>query len=685
MAPYTHLYRLWPAALCLVNIANAASGHVYIPFSSPELDLVQDGSRTISDFFVPYLIQVRVGTPPQRVSLLISPSMTDTWVPDGTSSYCDNQYSGYADYWYDDDEDYSSNSVQRCVWGSFNASQSSTYKNANARYTDFDPPTFSGYAQGINATDKLAISVLAVDNYPLGVVNSASSWIGVLGLGNNYSSSTTGAGYYATILDRMVSSGQISTPAYSIWLDNEEGLSGSILFGAVDKSRYSGDLIRLNALNPHAENDKFSASVHSVNFTRSDEPGMQSTMISNDLPLDVTIGMGEIISFLPDDLASYMASLNGATLDTAANLYTIPCAAGSWSNGTVLSFRLGGLDGPLLEVRTSDLVIKPGVLTGQLSDNLFPSDKQKLNLGLQDDDTCVFGIQTWDTASTLSSRDGSYYSSSYITNRYYNLGNSFLRRSYMVFDVARQEIAVAPVVYRYPGPDQFSDVVEFADEYKSETPGSQYYCSVDFEDYCPEGSINCPGGGWSCEYDPDSGRGGPVGGDYYYGPSPFWRKLSILLGTFFGVFVMVALVTSGFLWARIIKKDRRTMGLARDEEKKLMGDVEGGGDAAAGLNPQQPMMTRAAAGPLPVIHEEEPSAPAPAAAAQVPSAAESREQRLSAPEMMPAPRSPSPLSDDGLGGARAEAASPVSERLGTPPADPKGKGKAVAEETGQAK
>ncbi|KAK3391831.1 aspartic peptidase domain-containing protein [Sordaria brevicollis] len=691
MAPYTQLHRLWPAALCLVNIANAASGHVKIPFSSPELDLVPDSSRTVSDFLVPYIIEVQVGTPLQKVSLLISTSMTDTWVPDGTSSLCDDQNPGYHDYYYDDEEEsYGSNTgrVSRCVWGYFNASQSSTYRNANARYTEFDPPTFSGVARGINATDKLAISDLTLDNYPLGMVYSASSWIGVLGLGNNYSStyySYRDSGY-PTILDRMISSGQISTKAYSIWLDDEEGLSGNILFGAVDKVRYSGDLVRLNADNPHAANNKFSTLVHSVNFTRSDESGMQSTMISNDLPLDVTIGMGEIISFLPDDLASYMASLNGAKLDKYANLYTIPCAATSWSNRTVFSFRLGGSDGPALEVHTSDLVIKPGVLTGQLSNSLSTTEKMTLNLGLEDHDTCVFGIQTWDTAATLYDGDGSQYSNSdYLNEKYYNLGNSFLRRSYMVFDVARQEIAVAPVVYKSFEASNLEDIVEFADEYMAETPESKYYCSLDFESYCPQLSINCPRGGWSCDTYRDSPDGYPDDENPYYAASSYWRMISYVLGAVFGLFVLVALVTSVVLWIRIIKKDRRTMGLPMEEEKRLMGDIEGGGDAAAGLNlqqqrQQQPNMT-GVTGALSVIHEEESSPTAPARADA------SHERGLSpAPGMMSAPpRSPSPLSDDGVGGSRAEAASPVSEKLGTPPTDPKGKGKAVADEIGQAR
>ncbi|KAJ4404116.1 hypothetical protein N0V85_004937 [Neurospora sp. IMI 360204] len=692
MPPYTLLRQLWPAVLCLVDIASATDGYVHLPFSRPQLkdlDLRQNGSRTLSDFVVPYLVQAQVGTPPQNFSLLISPTSTDTWVVDATTEYC-----SYANFWESD-------VVQKCVWGSFNKSQSSTYRTANSRYADFDTFAFSGLAQGTNFTDKLVIGDLTVDNYPMGLVNQANSWMGVLGLGYNDSTGTSyygdgTQGYYPTILDRMVSSGQISTPAYSIWLDNEEGTSGSLLFGAVDQSRYEGDLLRLSATDPHALSGKFSVSVHSINATRlgTGGDGSQQPLISNDLPLDVTIGMGELISFLPSDLVSQIASLTGATHDTTAGLYTIPCAADTFDNATLFAFRLGGEGGPLLQVPTSDLIIHPGVFTGQVSTDSSSSSGLNLPEG-----ACVFGIQTWD-ASTLTGR-----SSSSSSTNYYNLGNSLLRRSYFVFDLARQELAVAPAVFYSASSstlDQDQSTIITFTEYGATIPGSQYFCS-DYEYYCPKGSTNSGSGGGSTNGDPSS-----TGGyDDNYGMGN-WKTVSIALGVIFGTLILVGLVVAGLLWKRVLNKDRRTMGLP--EEKKLMDGGEEGDDATP-LGGQE-MMTPASGGAggagagagagassggpglLPMIREggeDDADSYLPAregeasGLTQVSPLDANREQRLSAPDsLMDAPRSPSPLSEDGMGGARAEAASPVSERLGTPPIEPKGKGKAVAEDIGRA-
>ncbi|KAH7631614.1 aspartic peptidase domain-containing protein [Sordaria sp. MPI-SDFR-AT-0083] len=747
MAPYALFRKLWPAALCLVEVASAADGYVHLPFSRPQLkdlDLGNNGSRTLSDYVVPYLVQAQVGTPPQDFSLLISPTSTDTWVVDATTEYCDPQY--YQHYY---NEDVESDNVHKCVWGSFNQSESSTYRNANSRYDEFDAVTFSDYARGTNFTDKLVVGDLTFDNYPMGLVDQSNSWMGVLGLGHNYSDTLTRSsyssdgtqGYYPTILDRMVSSGQISSPAYSIWLDSSEGASGSLLFGAIDKSRYTTDLLRVSATNPYALSGKFSVSVHSINTFRVGGPdgGRQGSLISNDLPIDVTIGMGELISFLPSDLVSNIASVVGATHDTTVGLYTIPCSAGI-STSARLTFRLGGEGGPLLLAETPDLIIKPGVFNGQVS-----ADKAtELNSRILDlpDDTCVFGIQTWDDADTLDTY-GSYSTSTGGTTSYYNLGNSLLRRSYLVFDLARQEFAVAPAAWVTDSPaspasssaksiDSSDDNIIPFSEYGAAIPESQYFCS-DYEYYCPDDSINRGGGGGGLTHGDDAS---PTDEDYYfYGMRSSWKPISIALGVIFGTLVLVGLVVAGVLWKRVLRKDRRTMGLniSRDEEKRLMdngGEGAGGGGGGGGGDAAQPMMMSPAAGDgaaaaggahgatvggaassggpglLPMIQEgreddADPYLYLPARENEVSQVSEvppvnehaNREQRLSAPDnLMDAPRSPSPLSEDGgMAGARAEAASPMSERLGTPPANEssrgkgKEKGKAVATENiGQA-
>lgn len=53
---------------------------------------------------------------------------------------------------------------------------------------------------------------------------------------------------YPTIVEDMVTQGKINSQAYSLWLDDLEALTGSILFGGIDLDKYTGSLITLPIL-----------------------------------------------------------------------------------------------------------------------------------------------------------------------------------------------------------------------------------------------------------------------------------------------------------------------------------------------------------------------------------------------------------------------------------------------------
>lgn len=48
-----------------------------------------------------------------------------------------------------------------------------------------------------------------------------------------------------TIYQEMVTQGIIDRSAYSLYLNDEEAFTGSILFGGVDSTKYTGDLVAL--------------------------------------------------------------------------------------------------------------------------------------------------------------------------------------------------------------------------------------------------------------------------------------------------------------------------------------------------------------------------------------------------------------------------------------------------------
>jgi hypothetical protein len=603
MALHTRLSLLAIGALT----ATTAAQHVLLPFSqhnSNDVNLSARGSKqtTLTSSEYAYVVDATVGTPPQKVSLLISTSVGDTWVPDANTVECSPEWYYLDRYWYDDDDDFDMPDA-KCTWGSFNKTRSSTYLPANSRYDDFsasyvDANSVSGY----NITDKLAFGGLEFNDYPMGLVSSAYRWIGMLGLGANnsanyYSSSSTGT--YANVIDRMVSSGKIASPAYSIWLDDSKGTSGGLLFGAVDRSRYTGDLVRVSASSSYSYSYYaygFVTTLNGMNGTAASGEAMPAIR-SNDFPVDVTVGPGEVLSFLPSRLADQVAEMAGATYDELAEAFLIPCDAGK-TNNTKFVLELGGAGGPKLDVETADLVLPATAYAGYR------------RLSVLESDLCVFGIQKNDEESAYSGTSSSYV---------YNLGSSLLRRSYIVFDLANQEIAVAAVKFPSGSDALASDIVAF-ESYGDYTPGASQLCTGS---YCPDSGS-----------DSGSGSGSGSNGPYKYdGPEngiQQWEKVAIGVGVSFGVLILAGVIMGIILCTR----SRRGKEVAKEVDEE---DLEGNTPPVASTNPEMAQNTRSSMilppGPLPSIQEgAEPHAQTQTTAPQLPALGTQLARPITPPE-----------------------------------------------------
>lgn len=79
-----------------------------------------------------------------------------------------------------------------------------------------------------------------LDNFAIGLAtNTTIGGRGIMGVNSNSWSNNS-------IVDTLVNSSIISTTAYSLWFNDEDAGSGSILLGGVDTSKYSGDLVMLD-------------------------------------------------------------------------------------------------------------------------------------------------------------------------------------------------------------------------------------------------------------------------------------------------------------------------------------------------------------------------------------------------------------------------------------------------------
>ncbi|KAK0712337.1 aspartic peptidase domain-containing protein [Apiosordaria backusii] len=500
--------------------ATATSAHLLVPFTrerniaraldtrSPSVPLAASGHV--------FVVNVTAGTPAQQLSLLLSPSSPHTWLPDAEAMPCQTGFDSLSGFHNLDDS-----SGSACKWGAFSASKSSTIRAAEQVFVDFvvaytDKITVGGR----NITDKLTLGDIELDDFSMGLVSSVSNqqWIGMLGLGNDATTlfPRPSSKYRPNFVDQLVSSGKITSQAYSIWLNNAEGTSGSLLLGAIDKSRYEGDLIRLSTAQPYdVFPSAFAVSVANVNVD-GDGDGFKY-----DGPaIAASLSPAESFSYLPDGLADGIMAASGASWNTSIQWATIACDAGSKHPKTSFRFQLEGPDGPILNVRLADLVIQQDVTRWEIA---------YATLANLNRNTCLFGIQ--------KHRDlrGS-------NTPQYNLGSSLLRRTYMVFDAANKEVALAPT--KLVSPSTKSDIIAF-EKTGARIPSSRLYCA-DSSECTSESNASASGADV-----------GTTTGDAE--PNSDWKKIVI------GVVVPIGVLAILIPIVYVIVMRRKRQAKARDE------------------------------------------------------------------------------------------------------------------------
>lgn len=66
-----------------------------------------------------------------------------------------------------------------------------------------------------------------------------------IGYDTNEATNNSPNGVYLTVLDNMKAAGVINRKAYSLYLNDLRSTKGAIIFGGVDTTKYTGDLVAL--------------------------------------------------------------------------------------------------------------------------------------------------------------------------------------------------------------------------------------------------------------------------------------------------------------------------------------------------------------------------------------------------------------------------------------------------------
>ena len=206
-----------------------------------------------------------------------------------------------------------------------------------------------------------------------------------------------------TVVTAMVQSGDIEREAYSLWLDSQNDGVGSIIFGGVDPTKYSGDLVALQTLQSYNGIANYTAFyVALTGISVKDESGT-TLLTGSDFAVPALLDSGTTLQMLPTDVYNTISGGFGVTEGY------VPC--GYRNSNAALIYHFGGQGGPSIEVPLSALTDLPG--TSQQDSSYFDDGTE----------ACYFNM--------ISSSDEVI------------LGDSFMRSGYFFYDLENNLVAVA--------------------------------------------------------------------------------------------------------------------------------------------------------------------------------------------------------------------------------------------------
>ncbi|KJR89879.1 uncharacterized protein SPSK_06273 [Sporothrix schenckii 1099-18] len=337
-----------------------------------------------------YFVNVSLGTPAQSLRLHIDTGSSDLWVNTPSSTLCKQ-------------------ASQPCAFaGTYTANSSSTYGYVGSYFT-ISYVDGSG-ASGDYVTDKVSIGTngsTALSKMQFGVGYTSSSSQGILGIGyaiNEVQVGRAGKATYPNLPAQMVADGIIRSNSYSLWLNDLDADTGSILFGGVDTAQYSGSLHTLPVQKQAGAFSEFLVTLTGLQ--------LGSTTLASNMALAVLLDSGSSLTYLPDSIVQTIFNQVGATYDASEGAAYVPCSLADKANSSV-TFEFSS---PSITVGIDELVL----------DLVTASGKRPTFRNGQT--ACLFGIAPAGTGTNV-------------------LGDTFLRSAYVVYDLDNNQISLAQTVF----------------------------------------------------------------------------------------------------------------------------------------------------------------------------------------------------------------------------------------------
>ncbi|KAJ6120225.1 hypothetical protein N7523_004505 [Penicillium sp. IBT 18751x] len=329
-----------------------------------------------------YYCNVTLGTPKQSLRLVLDTGSSDLWTNAPNSTLCESQ-------------DNVCNSS-----GTYDSSASSTYQYVNSEF-NISYADSSG-ASGDYVTDTLHLGGATIKDFQFGVGYTSSSEQGVLGIGyttNEVQVGVNGEPAYANLPKAMVKNGVIKSTAYSLWLNDLDANTGSILFGGVNTDKYHGTLETLPIQKVSGIYAEFIIALTAVALTNSSGTNNYS---SSALPAAALLDSGSSLTYLPDGIVEDIYNDLGVIYESSEGVGYVPCNLAEKKVNISYTF-----SSPTIHVSVRELILDAGDLYFRNGDR-----------------ACVFGIVPAGGSTPV-------------------LGDTFLRSAYVVYDLTNNEISLA--------------------------------------------------------------------------------------------------------------------------------------------------------------------------------------------------------------------------------------------------
>lgn len=217
------------------------------------------------------------------------------------------------------------------------------------------------------------------------------------------------------MVDHLKSEGLINRKAYSLYLNDLNATAGTVCFGCVDSTKYSGNLIALplQAAEPDSgpggstptSPNAFYVTLSGVSFI--DAVGAETKLSPEGYSQSVLLDSGTSQTLLTNDILTGLSNGLGG-VQYGSQIIAVPC---SYSNTNAsIRYTFGGSDGPSVTVPLSEMIYG----------ELLPSR----NYPGHSAGACGLGASGPIQGAVI-------------------LGDTFLRSAYVVYDLENYQVAIA--------------------------------------------------------------------------------------------------------------------------------------------------------------------------------------------------------------------------------------------------